>query len=135
MSKVELVVFLIAVVSGGTAVGAAVAASRHYAARRRERQAKYDAHRRSSAIEQLERWRNQGLVVIEDQALEAAIYWEGADPKALKRLVHLIHTILAEEKLEPGDRLGLRLKETDEDKSIGKGQSPPRGLELIAGFS
>lgn len=130
MNSLEITVVLIGALFGGLSVGAAFAASRHYRARRRERRTKLEAHRRSSAIEQLERWRNEGVLIIEDEALEAALYWKGADPAALERLVHFIETILAEE-----DVAGLKLavKEPDQEHSIKRG--PPRGLDLlITGF-
>lgn len=113
------------------------AASRYYASRRRERIAKQQAARRSSATKQLEHWRDQGLLVIEDEALEAALYWEGADPKMLEKMIHLIQTILTEQELKPGgkDSLILTLKETADEEGIQDRHPPaPHGLEVVAAF-
>ena|SRR5215212_9901190 len=42
------------------------------------------AERRSSALEQRVQWKDQRVLVIEDEALDAAINWEKADPEKLE---------------------------------------------------
>lgn len=136
MTNLELVVFMVAAVSGGVSVGAAVAASMYYRARRKELETKQRAQRRTSAIEQLEYWRDQEILLIEDDALEAAIFWEKADPENLEKLVHAIRTLIKEERIEPGgdNPLVLTIKPASAARDAKTHQPLPRGLQLTAGF-
>ncbi len=120
-------------------MGAAVAAARDYGRRRRERVAKQLSERRSSAVEQLKQWEYQGLLVIDDEALEAAIYWEKADPNKLEKLVHLIRTVIEEEGVEDGNGgtliLGVEREAPEAGTPLQKSQAAPPNLQVTAGFS
>jgi hypothetical protein len=138
MSKFELVTLLIAGICGGISVGAAVAATREYGRRRRERIAKQMAERRFSAIEQLGQWKDQRVLVIEDEALEAAINWDKADPEKLEKLVHMIRTLIEEEGIEPGDGdtliLGVKQEAHNREDLAQKPHTFLPGLQVTAGF-
>jgi hypothetical protein len=95
------------------------------------------AQRRSSAVGQLQDWRDEGILIIQEKALEAAIYWEKADPDNLERLVHAIQTFIEEEGIEPGIDNPLVLAIARRNATGGKTEkrgASRRRLELIAAF-
>ncbi len=135
MSMVELVILIVSVSCGVVSLAAAVLASRYHGARGRKREMEQMTERRSSAAGQLQRWRNEGMLLIEDEALEAAIYWEQADPDSLERLVHTIQTFIEEKDIEPDNPLVLAMARQDAKGSEAeKSQARRQRLELIAGF-
>lgn len=133
MSTVELVVLIVSVSCGVVSLASAVLASRHYGARRRKREIDQMVKKRSSAVGQLQRWRNEGMLIVQDEALEAAICWERANPDRLERLVHTIQTFIEEKGIEPDNPLALAMARQDAKGSEAE-KSQRQRLELIAGF-
>jgi hypothetical protein len=139
LSGLEIILSAIAGLAGGASIGAALAAGVRYGRRGREQVAKHLAERRSSAVEQLRQWEYQGILVIDDEALEAAIYWEKADPNKLEKLVHLIRTVIEKEGAGAGNGgtliLGVSREAPEVDTPRQESQAPPPSLQVTAGFS
>jgi hypothetical protein len=88
-------------------------------------------------VSRLQKWEQEGVLIIQDEALEAALYWERADPDQLERLVHAIQTFIEEKDIEPGvdNPLVLTMARQDtKEREAGTHEAPRKRLELTAGF-
>ncbi|WP_152670651.1 hypothetical protein [Rubrobacter aplysinae] len=132
MTSLDLTVFLIASVCAGVSLGAAVASRRRYV----RAKSQLDEYKRLSALRQLESWQKQGILVIQGEALETAIYWEKVNPEPLEHLVHAVQTFVEREGLEPGTPNPLVLAGAEQGTANNKldKDEKPRQIELRAAF-
>jgi transcriptional regulator with XRE-family HTH domain len=87
----------------------------------------YQPGQRLTPKEQLQQWRNSGLLLMSDEDFALALEMEEVDPGQLGRLIRIIEGI----ELEEGKCVRVTIKKADE-REAAESYEPPRELEVLA---